>query len=337
MRIFVLAAAIAIGHGSSAQAQQRHPPEPIVQIGVFSSNADGRNVASAFDTEPDLSSIVYVGRTVCHLGAGYRQPPADATGAWRFSGRMISKTPEEAVVQVTWQRLVENGNPANAGEISVQLTLLAGERVVLDPVAPVYESSCEAITAAFEARYMPRLSGSRTRMFGVGAGSAVSGGGSASAGTGLASGGAGAAVRRHRDETRLFDIHLWLVHGFPGREDSVVHSVLRVTEQGGEFAFAPVAVETPTGPATLQVTGIIELPGGSRFVFSTNRTIRFGRSGQPPRDPAPARAGSSRIVDRLPGPDEVLSFEMPPVQLNDGQTLPDQFSVRVRVRPVDSR
>ena len=36
----------------------------------------------------------------------------------------------------------------------------------------------------------------------------------------------------------------------------------------------------------------------------------------------------SRIINRMPGPEEVLSFEMPPITLNGEQAAPDQFSVR---------
>lgn len=35
----------------------------------------------------------------------------------------------------------------------------------------------------------------------------------------------------------------------------------------------------------------------------------------------------------MPGPDDVLSFELPPIRVpNSGVTLPDQFAVRVRIR-----
>jgi hypothetical protein len=35
----------------------------------------------------------------------------------------------------------------------------------------------------------------------------------------------------------------------------------------------------------------------------------------------------------MPGPDEVLSFELPPIRVpNSTTTLPDQYSVRLRIR-----
>jgi hypothetical protein len=57
----------------------------------------------------------------------------------------------------------------------------------------------------------------------------------------------------------------------PGRDDRVVHQVLPVTEAGAAFAFVPVTGETPDGPASLQGTGTVALPGAERLVFSTTR------------------------------------------------------------------
>jgi hypothetical protein len=35
----------------------------------------------------------------------------------------------------------------------------------------------------------------------------------------------------------------------------------------------------------------------------------------------------------MPGPEEVLSFEMPPIRLHGGVELPDRISVRLQIRP----
>jgi hypothetical protein len=35
----------------------------------------------------------------------------------------------------------------------------------------------------------------------------------------------------------------------------------------------------------------------------------------------------------MPGPEEVLSFEMPPITLNGQQAAPDQLSVRLTIAP----
>jgi hypothetical protein len=43
--------------------------------------------------------------------------------------------------------------------------------------------------------------------------------------------------------------------------------------------------------------------------------------------------GTSTTTNPMPGPDDVLSFEMPSIRLlNGGPALPDQFAIRVRIR-----
>ncbi len=40
----------------------------------------------------------------------------------------------------------------------------------------------------------------------------------------------------------------------------------------------------------------------------------------------------------MPGPDEVLAFEMPPLVFANGEpALPDQWSLRVRIGPAEQR
>lgn len=326
MRVFPCALMM-LGLAASGLAGQEPGPEPIVQVGVFSTNAEGRTTAAAFDTAPDLSSTVYVGRSLCQLGAGSRQPPSDAIGAWRFSARVISQTPDLAVIEVTWRRLIDNGVALAGADTAVQLTLLAGERAALDRAVPVSPGSCDAVDVAFEARYTPHaFRGAARRVFGAAGaarGAVVRMSGSGSAGAGGASG----------TSHRAFDVDLWLVHSVPGRDDRVLHQALPVTEAGAAFAFAPVTVETADGPASVQVTGTLALPRAERLVFSTARTIQLVQSSGPPRDQAAPRAGSRQIVEHVPGPEEVLAFEMPPVELKGGRTLPDRFSVRLRVTP----
>jgi hypothetical protein len=132
------------------------------------------------------------------------------------------------------------------------------------------------------------------------------------------------------------NVNLWLVHSAPGREDEVQHQESRATHEGAAFAFAPVAIDGEGGPASVQVTGSFAVhtnsqTGDQSLIFMTSR--RVTRGGDQPRDGADV-AGSSRIVKTMPGPDEVLSFEMPPMRGASGRPAPrDQFSVRVRIAP----
>jgi hypothetical protein len=347
--------------GAAAVSAQTPAPEPIVQIGVFGYQADGTNTGAAYDTEPSLESVVYVGSTLCQVGAGHRPAPTYATHAWRFSGRVLSKTAEEAVVQLTWQRVIEGAAPAGTPEASVQLTLRAGDRVPLDTAAPQSQSSCSVTSAVFEARYMPRRfgahsitvgpSGVRVGASGVGR---TSGGGGATRGTGggtdtgAATSGVsatGGGVRIHatdpglkpgeRAGERLFEVNLWLVHKAPGKADEVLHQVLRAGAEGAAFAFAPVSVDTSHGPIMVQIAGSFVFPARQRLVFTTNRRVTRARTDQPARDRTKFVEGNSVTAKEMPGPDDVLSFEMPPVLSEKGEpALPDQFSVRVRIRPM---
>ena len=135
---------------------------------------------------------------------------------------------------------------------------------------------------------------------------------------------------------RMVSVNLWLVHSAPGREDEVLHQVLRAPHEGAAFAFAPVTINGPDGPATVQVTGSFMVrtnaeSGDQQLIFVTNRRVTRG-TGQP-RDAAD-QAGTSRIVNKMPGPDDVLSFEMPALQAINGRpALPDRFSLRVRIAP----
>jgi len=70
------------------------------------------------------------------------------------------------------------------------------------------------------------------------------------------------------------------------------------------------------------------------LIFSTARRVIPTSRGRSTRDAV--TLGTTRVTHRMPGPDEVLSFEMPPVKLS-GQEAPDQFSVRVKITPRSNR
>ena len=339
-----------------ALAQTPPPPnDPIVQVGLFGYRSDGSVGSSAHDTAPELSSIVYVNGQRCLMGAGNRPAPPDATDVWQFKGKVLSSTPEQAVVQLDWRRTVANGLRIDGNESSQQLNLRIGEAVQLDQAAMENKPGCPTVAVGFEARYAPRF-------WGIPAGGSAGGGGrvAASSGSGPVTynagkvargggfgtnvaisqaGGEGSAVSAATG-SGLFDVNLWLVRSIPGKPDDVTHSLLRMNQEGASFAFPPVAIATPGGTTMVQVTGSFAVTqadnGEQQLVFSTNRRVTNRRDttttvGQS-RDRAGEVQGTSRTTNPMPGPDEVLSFEMPPIRLN-GQEAPDQFSVRVKIAP----
>ena len=104
------------------------------------------------------------------------------------------------------------------------------------------------------------------------------------------------------------------------------------------FAFAPVSVATPEGTVGVQITRLVRdsraAPPGDRLVFVTNRRLSYSWTTAQPRDRSQEAEGVGRITRPMPGPDDVLSFELPALTAGHGHSaIPDRFSIRVRIRP----
>jgi hypothetical protein len=346
--------------------------DPVVQVGLYSYRGDGTVSGSAYDTAPAPSSTVYASESLCQLGAGYRDLPAAAAYAWKFSGKVLSSSSTEAVLQLEWQRVLDQGNAVSGSATSVQLTVRAGDKVLLDSVLPATARSACASNVGFEVRYASRMPPGEwrtaTRVTGSGAGTGsgvgvgggtggrVSGGGGGSGvgaggvGTGTQTSGGGASAVSGGASgfpagrpllpawaVGFVTVELWLVHTLPGQADQVLHKNLRaMPEEGATFSFDPVTIQGAQGPALVQVTGsfaVSHASGGAQLVFTTNRRVSLAQSSTPVRDAPADLQGGSRTTLAMPGPDEVLSFEMPPLKLPGGTAVPDRFSVRVRVGP----
>jgi hypothetical protein len=351
-----------------------------VQVGLFSYHADGTAAGSAFGTSDRLESTVFASGSLCQLGAGFRDLPATAAHAWKFTGRVVSASADSAVVQLEWQRIMTQGADVSEAPTSVQLTLKAGDRVLLDSVAPQTTRGCSVTNAGFEARYVARASGlhhqfkpiargggtgAAAASTGAGGGTGPGAGGGAGAATGGGSGvgggarvGAGApadassssgggartvlesraiAIQGQNADPDSLRVELWLVRSVPGMEDQTFYETLHATREGAMFAFAPVPVKTREGTVGVQVTGSFSVQGGAggdRLIFVIDRRLSYSGMTAQPRD-RPREAGrSGRITRPMPGPDEVLSFELPALEAEMGHSaIPDQFSIRVRIRP----
>jgi hypothetical protein len=327
----LLAAAIVLCQASAASARQAPGGEPILQIGLFGYRADGSSGSAAYDTEPSLDSRVYASGKLCQLGAGYRETPAWAMHAWRFTARLLSKSPEQAVVELTWQRTLDSGNALPVPEQVAQLTLRAGDRVPLDTVHAPRDSSC-SINVSFEARYMPRFSEvmRRADSGGGSAGSLARGtDGTGAGGSAVRAGAGGVSAAQDSKRGSWMQVDLWLVHTAPDRKDEVVHQLVRSPQEGAEFTFPPLSIDTPRGGVVVQVSGSFGVADG-QLIFITNRSVKYSFTAG--RDAAPDIQGTGRTVNAMPGPDAVLSFDMPPMPSGPGGTgLPNQLSVRARI------
>ena len=345
--------------GQTANVPPWAPGEPVLQIGVFSYTADNRVQGSAYTTSLSQESFQYVAG--CGIGTGNRPVPDAATDAWRISGSVQSLSADEAVVQLDWQRIRANGIAVSSPGGSVQLTLHPGDRVPLDSANRDAAAGCSARVVGFEARFGPRpftmvggtVRGGGGSRVGVGAGQGVGlsgSGGAVRVETGVGSTNTDDAITTTRavhapkpaipgnDQVREYNADLWLVRtdkAHPEKPDFNLQGLILPKVHGiAEFAFSPFTIDTSAGPLNVQITGSVRVTTelGPQLIFTTTRTVRYS-SVAAGRDAASSASGSSSTTNPLPGPDEVLSFELPPIRVpNSTATIPDQYSVRVRIR-----
>ena len=328
-------------------APQSNQSAPVLQVGIFSYGPDGGSQAAAYATGLASESVQYVAG--CEIGSGNRPVPDRATDAWRVSGAVERVTADEAVVRVDWQRVRAGGVAVTSPGGSVELTLHPGDRVPIDSATPEPTATCGGRTIGFEARFGPRpgwMIGPRgpltespavTIMRGGGGGGFGAGSGSGG-GAGTGGGGSVSAGRGALAGSKALSADLWLVRtdkSQPEKPDFNLQGLVLQKVQGtADFAFSPFSIETPAGPVNVQITGTLRITSDAspQFVFTTTRTVRYASSDRN-RDSSASSSGSSTTRNPMPGPDEVLSFELPPIRMPNGSaTLPDQYSVRLRIR-----
>jgi len=334
-------------------AQSKSPGTPLLQVGVFSYGPDGKPQAAAYETTLATESLQYIAG--CTIGGGNRPVPDRATDAWRVSGKVERMTDDEAVVRVDWQRIRSAGVATTAPAGSIQLTLHPGDRVPLDSATPDPTAGCGARTVGFEARFEPRPgwmigpNGPLTESpavtiirKGTSGGGVSSGSGSGvGAGVGGSAGGGRAVHLAKADSTgdvssRTFELFLVRTDkAHPENPDYNLQGLILQKVATADFAFSPFTIDTSAGPLNVQIRGSLRVTadeGSPQLVFTTIRTVRYASAG-PSRDATINGSGSSTTKNPMPGPGDVLSFELPPIRVpNSSVTLPDQYSVRVRIR-----
>jgi hypothetical protein len=119
----------------------------------------------------------------------------------------------------------------------------------------------------------------------------------------------------------------------------VAPAIVRVENGEGTFSFSPVRFAASDGTFIVTVAGRLRLvPGDAAprmYMFWADRAVAFTPVNRPARDPAePKPEGGASVSSRpIPGPDEVVAFEMPPLNAPGAPPVPDRFSVRLRLRP----
>jgi hypothetical protein len=313
---------------------------PILHVGLFTIRPDGSAGAHAVETarsagEP-FSGAVYLAPCAT-IGAvsGVRPLPASATEAWRLSGRVLALTEAQTSLQLTWHKIRQNGQDVALPGNTVNLTLNRGERVRLDGVTVQAAGLCPERTAAFDAVFA-----SLNEMIpSVGPAFRTVGSWQAGRGAFVTTVEGGDAVTRFAVAGRRRNVtsaDLWLVHAAPGSADETRHvAVDSLSSFPREFSFSPVAIPIAAGVLTVLVQGTIEMgltpEGEPRLYFSANRRVTFAPGGRAPRDTAPVVEASTKTAVPMPGPDDVLAFEMPPLRVPGGDAVPNKLSVRVRV------
>jgi hypothetical protein len=350
MPFYPLLFALALGQ-PSAQGQDK--PALSVQVGVFAYRADGSTMASAttggvlgpFEGNVFASSP-------CSVGSGSKEPPPAARNAWRITGQVIDISSDSAVVQLDWQRSKQSGEATASPAGSERLTLQNGTPVILDSVWADATGSCDIVRISLEVRLAPRSvgrgggvgSGPRPGSGAASSGGGIGSGGGSGSGAGSGSGGGvrvGGASPGGASADSVYDVELWLVRQPPSGDEQVLQMKPRIKGDWARFTFPALTVPTSRGALNVVVGAEYAITTGTggekQLTFSTKRSVTFepagGNTGVDVR--APETSGGSETRIPMPGPSDVLAFEMPPLQIPaGGPALPDRLSVRVRIRPV---
>jgi hypothetical protein len=175
----------------------------------------------------------------------------------------------------------------------------------------------------------------------VSAGAGAGSGAGSGAGAGAGSGGAVTENQAAR-AAGFLNVELWFIRNVGGQEEVIAHPTMRMTEDGASFSFAPITITSPKGAAgVVQVTGrlrVIRSPAGERQLeFTTVRRFSSDRRVTSPdaasvRDEVRQVSGNSTTTHPMPGPEEVLAFELPTIRTADGAVFPDALSVRLRIK-----
>jgi len=231
---------------------------------------------------------LFARKSVCEVAKSSKDEPKDASVGWRVTTHTISQTPTEIVVSVDWRRMWDRGKKISDGPAATQqLVLHPGDSIPLDHIPNLQASGdCRAVGLGLEVR-IARVTVQQPSV--QPANDALP--------LGAQPGG-----------TAALAADLWLVHKKPSGVPEVLHQTVRLPTTGGPFAFSTVKFPTANGEIGVELTGTFrrfQTPTGEYVFMSMTRVITGGSA------PSGGLSQSTAQPLALPGPTEVLSFEMP--------------------------
>jgi hypothetical protein len=364
--------ALLIVVAQAANGAQSKPGTPILQVGVFSTGSDGKQQAAAYETSLATESVQYIAGCVIGGGNRPVPDPATDAWRLSGKLERMTEDEAVVRIDWQRIRSAGVGTTSPGGSIQLTLhpgDRVPLDSATPDPTAGCgartvsFEARFEprpgwmvgpggALSVSPEVTIMHMGAGGGGRVgVGVGQGSGVSGTGRAvHVETSVASSNvadetvsrAGLASKpAARDSNQVgghYDVDLFLVRSdktHPEQPDFNLQGLVLRKVGTADFAFSPFTIDTSVGPLNVQIRGSLRVTadeGSPQLVFTTMRTVRYSSNG-PSRDATSSSSGSSTTRNAMPGPDDVLSFELPPIRVpNSSETVPEQYSIRVRIR-----
>jgi hypothetical protein len=350
---------------AQAQAGNVRPAsgEPVVSVGLFNRRPDGTVSGSASSTGSavgeDFSGTVSMSPCTALSASSYNRIPAAATDAWKLGGQVTAFNESSVSLSLTWRRVREGGKDVQGAEQSRTFTLPMGGRDTLDTLDSPTLGSCPEHRVTFDVAFDRRPVA--TQVSGGGYNSVVTGAraGSGRVNTssaptsgvthvgGAAAGGGGGGLSalpaapagggaKPAGSMRPFPIvDLWLVHTAPGQPDRTEHQQAQAAPFTRAATFPPSTITTSTGVFTITVECYVEdglSPAGEpRLFVSASRKVSYAPSSGQARDVRPVIEGSIKTAVERPGPNDVLSFELPVIQYPGAPSVPDRFSIRLKL------
>ena len=259
----------------------------IVATPVYQPNGTVSVETTPLLTGAPTSIYAYSRSSMCESARAAAAEPRDAGFGWRVTTQTVSTSATDVVVSVDWRRLWDRGSATRNGPSgTVQLTLHPGDRIPLDHIVNTSPTdACRAVGMGLEIRLGRVVPAAPP------------------AGMILPLGAQEAGV------TGALDAEVWLLHTLPSGVEQVQHQTIRLPAGGAAFTFAPEKFTTTVGDVAVELTGSFRryrAPTGGEFLLVSLSRIVNGASAPPA-----GITGTTSSLVALPGPSEVLSFEMP--------------------------